>query len=65
MNGGKVMERPVNPRTEKKQRDHRQWIEGLLVSAQKRGWFGTITVEIKKGMINLVRSEETLKPPQD
>lgn len=52
------------PSQQPKHRNHRQWIEGLLVSAQDREWFGTITIEVKRGTINLVRSEQTLKPPQ-
>jgi hypothetical protein len=47
------------------QQTERRWVEGLLVSAQKREWFGTIRIEIKRGMIDLVASEETLKPPTD
>lgn len=47
----------------KEQEVHRKWVEGLLVSAQKRKWFGTITIEIKRGMISMARCEETLKPP--
>jgi hypothetical protein len=54
-----------NPSLLRKQEGEVQWIKGMLVSAQKRGWFGKITIEIKKGMIDLVRSEETLKPPLD
>ncbi len=46
-----------------KQVTQRKWVEGLLVSAQNRKWYGTITIEIKSGYIDLVRSEETLKPP--
>lgn len=41
----------------------RRWVEALLVSAQKRGWYGTFTVEIKNGMIHLVSTQQTLKPP--
>jgi len=50
-------------KTVRKQANQRQWVEGLLVSAQKREWFGKITIEIKRGLIDMVRSEETLKPP--
>ena len=50
---------------ERKQLQHRQWIEGLLTSAQKRNWFGTITIDFKRGVIDLVHCEETLKPPSD
>ena len=46
------------------QKQHRLWIEGLLVSALNRKWFGKITVEIKRGEIFLVHSEESLKPPK-
>lgn len=53
-----------NPDVLRKQKNQLQWIQGLLVSAQKRRWYGKITIEIKQGMIDLVRSEETLKPPE-
>ena len=54
-----------NPDVLRKQEEELRWIQGLLVSAQKRRWFGKITIEIKAGMIDLVRSEETLKPPRE
>ncbi|MFA5089333.1 MAG: hypothetical protein WC552_09915 [Candidatus Omnitrophota bacterium] len=47
------------------QQSHRQWVDGLLVSAQNRKWFGKITIEIRRGMIDLVKQEESLKPPSD
>ena len=53
-----------NPNVERKQQTQRNWVDGLLVSAQNRNWFGKITIEIKKGMIDLVKSEESLKPPE-
>jgi hypothetical protein len=53
-----------NPALEKKQKTHRQWVEGLLVSAQNRKWYGKITITIKNGMIDVVGSEETFKPPE-
>ncbi len=56
------MEQP-KPATLKEQKFNRQWVDSLFQEAQNRKWFGNITVEIKKGMIKLVRSEETLKPP--
>ena len=59
------MEGNNNMKVMEKQEEELRWVNGLLVSAQKRGWFGTITVEIKKGMIDMVRSEETLKPPKE
>jgi hypothetical protein len=39
-------------------------VEGLLVSAQNRKWYGKITITIKNGMIDVVGSEETFKPPE-
>jgi len=54
-----------NPNILRKQEEQLHWIKGLLVSSQKRRWFGKITIEIKRGMIDLVRSEETLKPPEN
>lgn len=50
-------------KTAQKQKTQRQWVDGLLVSAQNRDWFGKITIEIKRGMIDVVISEESLKPP--
>jgi hypothetical protein len=47
-----------------RQRGQRLWVDGLLVSAQKRDWFGRITIEIKRGLIDVVKSEQSLKPPQ-
>ena len=49
---------------DKLQKEHRNWINGLLTSAQKREWYGKITVEFKRGEIDLVRSEQTMKPPK-
>ena len=46
-----------------KQATQRKWVEGLLVSAQNRSWYGKITIEIKRGFVDIVRSEETMKPP--
>ena len=42
---------------------NRQWVESLLVSAAGRQWFGTITIQIRRGEIDLVESKQTLKPP--
>ena len=41
-----------------------QWVEGLLVSAEKREWFGNITIQIKRGMIDSVLLAKSLKPPK-
>ena len=38
-------------------------MEGLLVSAQKRDWFGKITIIMERGRVKQVLSEESLKPP--
>lgn len=55
---------PTNDRINReKQNTQRQWVNGLLVSAQKRNWYGNLTIEIKRGFIDIVRSEETMKPP--
>lgn len=53
-----------NPRAVERKQSQVKWVEGLLVSAQKRKWFGKITIDIKRGLIDLVKSEETLKPPE-
>ena len=50
---------------EKRQKAHRQWVEGLLVSAQKRDWYGKIIIDIKRGEVDIVARQETLKPPID
>ena len=56
---------PSNPRLSQllKQQSERQWIEGLRVSAQERQWFGIISIEVKRGMVHLVKAAQTLKPP--
>lgn len=59
------MPETMNPRVVNRQLTQRKWVEGLLVSAQNRQWFGRITIEIKRGMIHLVSQEETLKPPAE
>jgi len=43
----------------------RIFVESILMSAQKREWHGTISVDIKRGEIVLVRREETFLPPKD
>jgi len=55
----------IKPNAADAERSHtnRQWVEGLLVSAAGRQWFGTITIQIRRGEIELVESKETLKPP--
>jgi len=55
----------VESTLEQRQSTQLQWVNGLLVSAQKRHWFGKITIEIKRGLIDVVRSEESLKPPDE
>lgn len=54
-------------KTEEEQRQASQckWLEGLLADAQKRKWFGTISIKLKRGMIDVVLLEESLKPPAD
>jgi len=47
----------------KRHQAQRKWVEGLLVSAQQREWYGIISIKIKRGMIDVVLSEESLKPP--
>ncbi len=64
MSNGPVLNQGES-KLERRQRDDRQWVNGLLTSAQKRGWYGKITIEIRKGDISLVKSEESLKPPRD
>lgn len=57
------MGRNDHSKIQEHQATQRKWVEGLLVSAQNRGWYGTISIKIKKGMIDVVLSEESLKPP--
>ena len=59
------MPEPKKIDTGKKQLSERKWIEGVLTNAQSRRWYGTIKIELKKGLIDLVYLEETLKPPID
>jgi len=59
-----TMDSIKNPAVLRQQEEDRNWIEGLLVSAQKRRWFGTMTIEVKNGLVSLIRNEETLKPPK-
>ena len=57
------MSKIENPQVRKKQKFERQWVEGLLVSAQKRKWYGNITIKLKRGMIDVVESLDSQKPP--
>lgn len=59
------MTQSKNPKVLQQQKEERQWVDSLLVSAQSRGWFGNITIKIKRGMIDVVCREETLKPPKE
>jgi len=59
-----MVETIKNPNVLRKQEEQLHWVNGLLTSAQMRRWYGKITIEIKNGMIDMVRSEETLKPPK-
>lgn len=57
-----------NREVEKKKEEQRLWLlehlNGLLTSADKRDWFGKISIDIKRGMIDMVRVEKTVKPPE-
>jgi len=59
------METIKNPKVLQKQEEELNWTNGLLVSAQKRRWYGKMTIEFKNGMIDIIRNEETLKPPKE
>jgi hypothetical protein len=48
-----------------KQNNQLQWLKALVMSAQNRDWYGSITIEIKRGMIDKVMKVESLKPPCD
>jgi len=50
---------------DERQEKNRQYVESILRTAQHRHWHGTISVDIKRGEIVLVRREETFKPPKD
>ena len=54
---------PAKDKLEEKQRADRQWIEGLLVSAQKRNWYGDLHIKFKRGMVDIVSANKTMKPP--
>ena len=55
----------TNEKIIQKQKDELAWITGLLVSAQKKGWHGTITIPVKNGMFQPVGIEQTFMPPKD
>jgi len=42
--------------------ENRREITALLVTAEKRKWFGCIKINIKAGKIHLIRCEQTMKP---
>ena len=48
----------------KQKREEREWVESFLQSAQQDEWFGRIIVEFKRGQIDILRHEETFKPPK-
>lgn len=54
-----------NPDVLRKQEKEINWIKGLISSAQQRRWFGKMTLEFKDGMVDIIRNEETLKPPKE
>jgi len=54
---------PRSPERLEQQKAEREWVESILASAQSREWFGTITIEMKRGRIHLLVNRETLKPP--
>lgn len=41
-----------------------RWVSAQFVSAQKREWYGKMTIEFKNGFVDIIRNEETLKPPK-
>jgi hypothetical protein len=52
-----------NPKQDRRHEEQRRWLEALIRSAQLREWYGTITVELKRGEVVQASSTETLKPP--
>lgn len=48
---------------QKKNLEDRRWVQGLLVLAEQRKWYGTLGIEFKAGKILLVHKDETIKPP--
>jgi len=59
------MEQNKNLKVVEKQQEELNWTTGLLVTAQKRRWYGKMTIEFKNGFIDIIRNEETLKPPKE
>lgn len=51
-------------RREQRQRDDITWIEAILESAQRRDWYGAISIQVRNGIIDLVECKETLKDGQ-
>ena len=49
-----------------KNRDNaqRDWTAQLVVDAQRKKWYGKITVVMEEGVIRRVVKEESIKPPQ-
>jgi hypothetical protein len=52
-----------NPDTLRKQENELDWLVNILKSVQKRGWYGTVAINFKRGMIDLLEKNETVKPP--
>lgn len=66
MNGGGGNMNAINKtKKEQNQLEQLRWVTAQLISAQKREWYGKMTIEFKNGMVDIIRNEETLKPPKD
>lgn len=57
------MSRSTDPKKDRRNEEHRRWIDGLVSSAQQRNWHGKIEIHFKKGQVDKVLTEESLKPP--
>jgi len=43
--------------------DNQQWFNDILKQLQEEHFYGKLVLEMKDGLVSLVRREETLKPP--
>lgn len=51
-----------NPKLLIRREKERKWVEELLIKAQDKRWYGNITIQIKNGMIDIVKCGQTFKP---
>ena len=57
------MPRGDNSEAERRHERERKWLEELLSEVQGQEWYGKMTITVKKGFVDAVLKEESLKPP--